>query len=190
LQSDCAKDNNGAAALAGVVCYFVIATNGAKTLIAPPRSHRRHDRKGARPLTQLSMDSRRGAPRVPVGIISGLIGGNFYNRFATIALPEYLAFFGGRRFVPIASGVAGLLLAALVGYSYAHISGAIDVASRTVVESGGVGLFIYGALNRLLIVTGLHHILNNAAWFVVGDFGGATGDLRRFFAGDPMPARS
>ena len=122
---------------------------------------------------------------VPVGIISGLIGGHFYNRFAAIALPEYLAFFGGRRFVPIASGVAGLLLAALVGYSYAHISGAIDAASRTVVESGGAGLFVYGVLNRLLIVTGLHHIINNAAWFVVGDFAGATGDLRRFFAGDP-----
>ena len=40
-------------------------------------------------------------------------------------------------------------------------------------------------LNRLLIVTGLHHILNNIAWFIVGDYHGATGDLNRFFAGDP-----
>ena len=40
-------------------------------------------------------------------------------------------------------------------------------------------------LNRLLIVTGLHHILNNVAWFIIGDFHGATGDLNRFFAGDP-----
>ncbi len=44
---------------------------------------------------------------------------------------------------------------------------------------------VYGFLNRLLIVTGLHHILNNIAWFVIGDYHGATGDLRRFFAGDP-----
>ncbi|MFN4097604.1 MAG: PTS transporter subunit EIIC, partial [Sphingomonas sp.] len=84
-----------------------------------------------------------------------------------------------------ASGVAGLLLAAVLGYGYAHISGAIDTASRAVVDSGEIGLFVYGTLNRLLIVTGLHHIINNAAWFVVGDFAGATGDLRRFFAGDP-----
>jgi PTS system N-acetylglucosamine-specific IIC component len=48
-----------------------------------------------------------------------------------------------------------------------------------------VGLFIFGLLNRLLLVTGLHHILNNIAWFVLGDFHGTTGDLRRFFAGDP-----
>ena len=37
----------------------------------------------------------------------------------------------------------------------------------------------------LLIVTGLHHILNNVAYFIVGDWHGTTGDLRRFFAGDP-----
>jgi PTS system N-acetylglucosamine-specific IIC component len=40
-------------------------------------------------------------------------------------------------------------------------------------------------LNRLLLITGLHHILNNIAWFLLGDFNGATGDLKRFFAGDP-----
>ena len=40
-------------------------------------------------------------------------------------------------------------------------------------------------LNRLLIVTGLHHIINNIAWFLLGDYNGVTGDLKRFFAGDP-----
>ena len=40
-------------------------------------------------------------------------------------------------------------------------------------------------LNRVLIVTGLHHIINNIAWFLLGDYNGVTGDLKRFFAGDP-----
>ena len=180
-----ARDGNGAAALAGVVCYLVTTTGAQTFLTAPP------DMGAGLPEAAAALAVKNWALtqidklEVPIGILSGLIGGNFYNRFATIALPEYLAFFGGRRFVPIASGVAGLLLAAVLGYGYAHISGAIDTASRTVVESGGAGLFVYGVLNRLLIVTGLHHIINNAAWFVVGDFAGATGDLRRFFAGDP-----
>jgi PTS system N-acetylglucosamine-specific IIC component len=180
-----ARDGNGAAALAGVVCYLVTTTGAQTFLIAPP------DIDAGLPEAAAALAAKNWSLtqidklEVPIGILSGLIGGNFYNRFATIALPEYLAFFGGRRFVPIASGVAGLLLAAVLGYGYAHISGAIDAASRTVVESGGAGLFVYGVLNRLLIVTGLHHIINNAAWFVVGDFEGATGDLRRFFAGDP-----
>ena len=61
----------------------------------------------------------------------------------------------------------------------------MNALSEGVVGAGGVGLFVYGLLNRLLIITGLHHILNNIAWFIVGDFDGVTGDLRRFFAGDP-----
>ena len=180
-----ARDGNGAAALAGVVCYLITTTGAQTFLIAPPDISAGLPEAAAALAAKSWSISQIDKLEVPIGILSGLIGGNFYNRFATIALPEYLAFFGGRRFVPIASGVAGLLLAAVLGYGYAHISGAIDTASRAVVDSGEIGLFVYGTLNRLLIVTGLHHIINNAAWFVVGDFGGATGDLRRFFAGDP-----
>jgi PTS system N-acetylglucosamine-specific IIC component len=122
---------------------------------------------------------------VPIGILSGLSAGALYNRYATINLPAYLAFFGGRRFVPILCGFAGLFLAALVGTAYASINAGVDAMSRAVIGSGVVGLFIYGVLNRLLLITGLHHILNNVAWFIVGDFHGTTGDLKRFFAGDP-----
>ena len=122
---------------------------------------------------------------VPTGIISGVIAGSIYNRFHTIKLPEYLAFFGGRRFVPIAAGFCGLLLALVLGLSWNAISHGMDVASLAVVKLGAFGLFIYGALNRFLIVTGLHHILNSLAWFNLGSYRGATGDLGRFFAGDP-----
>jgi len=54
-----------------------------------------------------------------------------------------------------------------------------------VLHAGPLGLFAYGVLNRVLIVTGLHHIINNIAWFLLGDYHGVTGDLKRFFAGDP-----
>ncbi|MCW4463422.1 N-acetylglucosamine-specific PTS transporter subunit IIBC [Sphingomonas sp. BT-65] len=180
-----ARDGNGAAALAGVTCYLVTATGAQTFLVAPPEIGAGLPEAAAALAAKNWTLTQVDKLEVPIGILSGLIGGKFYNRFATIALPEYLAFFGGRRFVPIAAGVAGLLLAALVGGAYAHISAGLDTASRAVVGSGEVGLFAYGVLNRLLIVTGLHHIINNVAWFVIGDYGGATGDLRRFFAGDP-----
>jgi PTS system N-acetylglucosamine-specific IIC component len=61
----------------------------------------------------------------------------------------------------------------------------MDTASHAVLASGSLGQFVYGVLNRVLIVTGLHHILNNIAWFLLGEYGGVTGDLNRFFAGDP-----
>ena len=180
-----ARDGNGAAALAGAVC-FLVASNGAQALIHPPADV-------AAGMTGKAADLAKAAFRaqalfrlgVPLGILSGLVGGVFYNRFAGVRLPEYLAFFGGRRFVPIASGFAGVALALAFGLGWGALSGGIDGLSRLVVTAGPLGLFVYGVLNRLLIVTGLHHILNNIAWFIVGDFHGATGDLNRFFAGDP-----
>jgi PTS system N-acetylglucosamine-specific IIC component len=61
----------------------------------------------------------------------------------------------------------------------------MDTLSHAVIGSGPFGLFAYVVLNRILIVTGLHHIINNIAWFLIGDYNGVTGDLKRFFAGDP-----
>jgi PTS system N-acetylglucosamine-specific IIC component len=180
-----AREGHGAAGLAGVVC-FLVATNGAQALIAaPPEATAGLAGKGAELATAAFKASALNRLGVPIGILSGLVGGVFYNRFGAIRLPEYLAFFGGRRFVPIVSGFAGLGLALVFGFGWTGVSGAVDALSRAVVGAGPVGLFAYGVLNRLLIVTGLHHILNNIAWFIIGDFHGATGDLNRFFAGDP-----
>ncbi len=180
-----AKDGNGAAALAGVVC-FLVTGQGLKLFIeVPPEAVQAFTGDAVKLASTAYINAAAAKLEVPIGILSGLIGGNFYNRFSGIKLPEYLAFFGGRRFVPIAAGVAGLILAALIGFGYEHITAGMNTASRAIVDAGGVGLFLFGVVNRLLIVTGLHHILNNIAWFVIGDFNGTTGDLRRFFADDP-----
>jgi PTS system N-acetylglucosamine-specific IIC component len=180
-----ARDNNGAAGLAGVVA-FLIATQGAQTLMHVPADALKGMAGDAADLARAAFRTKAiGKLGVPIGIASGLIGGLFYNRFSNIKLPDYLAFFGGRRFVPIVAGLAGVAVAAVVGASYDTLSSGLDSLSRAIVGSGEVGLFLYGAANRVLIVTGLHHILNNVAWFIVGDFHGASGDLKRFFAGDP-----
>lgn len=180
-----ARDNNGAAGLAGVVC-FLIATRSAEVLLHVPAEALKGMSGDAVALATAAFKQKAIAKvSVPIGILSGLIGGQFYNRFSNVKLPEYLAFFGGRRFVPIVAGLAGLGLGAAVGFTYEGLNAGMDAASRGIVGSGEAGLFIYGVLNRALIVTGLHHILNNIAWFIVGDFHGATGDLNRFFAGDP-----
>ena len=180
-----ARDNNGAAGLAGAVC-FLVATRGAETLLKVPPDTLAGLTKDFAALADDAWRTKAIAKlSVPIGIISGLLAGGLYNRYATIKLPDYLAFFGGRRFVPILCGAAGLMLAGVIGSAYAAINTGMDSLSRAVIGSGAVGLFVYGVLNRLLIVTGLHHILNNVAWFIVGDYHGTTGDLNRFFAGDP-----
>ncbi len=160
-----ARENHGAAGLAALVGFFV-TTRAAETLAAAPPDT----------LTKLS---------IPIGLLSGIIAGYSYNRFSNITLPSYLSFFGGRRFVPIVSGLAGLALGVVVGYAWPFLERGMDVTSHAILGAGSLGLFAYGLLNRILIVTGLHHILNSFAWFIVGDYHGITGDLNRFRADDP-----
>ncbi len=180
-----ARENHGAAGLAGAVGYFV-AAEGAKVMIVVPPEALAGFAENAHALASAAFkNSAISKLSIPIGILSGLIAGALYNRFGDIRLPEYLAFFGGRRFVPIASGVCGLLLAVIFGFGWPYANTALDQLSRAVLGAGELGLFAYGLLNRLLLVTGLHHILNNVAWFILGEYGGATGDLKRFFAGDP-----
>ncbi|HKE15672.1 MAG TPA: N-acetylglucosamine-specific PTS transporter subunit IIBC [Kofleriaceae bacterium] len=180
-----AKESHGAAGLAGAVGYF-IATWGAKVLIdIPPDAVQGLSGKALELATAAAREDMVRRISVLTGILSGLLAGGLYNRYYDIKLPDYLAFFGGRRFVPIVTGFACVFLALALGYCWPIVQGGLDAASRSVLGSGEIGLFIYGVLNRLLLVTGLHHIVNNIAWVILGDYHGVTGDLNRFFAGDP-----
>jgi N-acetylglucosamine PTS system EIICBA or EIICB component len=179
-----ARENHGAAGLAAVVAYL-ITTRGAEVFITPPAallalSGQAHD------LAVAAFKSNElKTLTVPVGILCGLLAGALYNRYHRINLPSYLAFFGGRRFVPIVSGLAALGLAAAFGLEWQRLEHGMETLSRAVLAAGPWGLFAYGVLNRILIVTGLHHVINSIAWFVLGNYHGHTGDLNRFFAGDP-----
>ncbi|MCH4562635.1 N-acetylglucosamine-specific PTS transporter subunit IIBC [Halomonas sp. EGI 63088] len=160
-----ADDANGAAGLAGVIGYLVLDAV----------------------LTALNPEIDMG---VLAGIIIGSVAGLLYNRYKAIRLPDYLAFFGGRRFVPIATGLAAVALGVVFGLAWPPVQHGIDSLGRWLIDAGELGLFVYGTLNRLLIVTGLHHVLNSLVWFVFGSFEAASGtlasgDLNRFFAGDP-----
>ncbi|MCJ8158274.1 N-acetylglucosamine-specific PTS transporter subunit IIBC [Sphingomonas sp. LaA6.9] len=180
-----ACENHGAAGLAGAVC-FLVTIEGAKALMVVPTDVAAFADDAANALAVAAWKAKEIAKlSVPAGILSGLAAGTLYNRYSNIRMPEYLAFFGGRRFVPIAAGLAGVVGAIGFGLGFPAIETAFDALSRWVVSAGSFGLFAYGVLNRLLIITGLHHIINNIAWFLLGDFNGATGDIKRFFAGDP-----
>jgi PTS system N-acetylglucosamine-specific IIC component len=179
-----AHENHGAAGLAAVVAYLV-TTQGAQVFITPPAALMALTGQAQSLAIEAFRQNELKTLTVPAGILCGLLGGALYNRFHRINLPAYLAFFGGRRFVPILSGVAALALAAAFGLEWQRLEHGMDVLSRGVLAAGPWGLFGYGVLNRILIVTGLHHVINSMAWFVLGNYHGHTGDLNRFFAGDP-----
>ncbi len=163
----------GAAALAALVGFLVFAFSFT-TIYAPTATGL------ANPLTVIH-----GSMDVLAGIIIGLVTASLYRRFHDIRLPDYLAFFGGRRFVPILMALVALVLGVVFGYIWPPIQNVINAVGIGIVSLGPLGTGIYGVLNRLLIPLGLHHILNSYVWFQLGTYHGAHGDLNRYFAGDP-----
>ncbi|MEZ8134385.1 N-acetylglucosamine-specific PTS transporter subunit IIBC [Vibrio splendidus] len=137
------KDGNGAAGLAGAVAYFVL-TATATTINAD---------------VNMSFFG---------GIFAGIIAGHSYNAFHATRLPEWLAFFAGKRLVPIMAGLFALVAGAVSGVVWPGIQSGLDALAHAVSTSGAVGQFVYGTLNRALIPVGLHHVLNSYFWFGMG----------------------
>ncbi|MGO4274323.1 PTS transporter subunit EIIC, partial [Paenibacillus sp. TAF58] len=124
------------------------------------------------------------------GMLVGMLSATFFNRFQNTRLPKALGFFGGKRFVPLITSLVMVFLGVLMGFVWPPVQRGISVIGLWIVDNGNIGVFIYGMMNRLLIPTGLHHIINNIAWFQIGDYVTPTGkmlhgDISRFFAGDP-----
>ena len=169
VASSWSKDSAGAAALAGAVGYFILTK--AMVTINP----------------EINMG-------VLAGIITGLVGGAVYNRWAGIKLPDFLSFFGGKRFVPIITSVSSLVIGVIFSFVWPLIQNGINAASSLIADST-VGLFFYATIYRLLIPFGLHHIFYTPFYFMMGEYtdpstgNTVTGDLTRFFAGDPTAGR-
>ena len=124
------------------------------------------------------------------GIVMGLVSAWLWQRYHRISLPPYLAFFGGRRFVPIITAFAAIAISVAMSFAYPAFDWAITGLGEWVTDNSVLGGFVYGTINRLLIPLGLHHILNNPPWFIFGEYTAADGqvyhgDIARFLAGDP-----
>ena len=115
-----------------------------------------------------------------IGILSGVIGSSCYNKFKNTKLPNWLAFFSGKRCVAIIAGLVSIVVSAVLLFVWPLLFSALVALGDAVAGMGVVGAGIYAFLNRLLIPTGLHHALNNVFWFdTIG-----LGDLQHFWAGE------
>jgi N-acetylglucosamine PTS system EIICBA or EIICB component len=173
-----AKKADGSTALAAVVGYVVVAAV-FKTM-SPIVLAGQVDQTGAQAQINYS---------VFAGIVIGLVTAALFDRYHTIALPPYIGFFGGRRFVPIVVSLASLVIGFLLSYFYPIFNAGLTGLGRFIGGSGAIGAFVYGFANRMLIPVGLHHILNSYVWFLYGSYQKpdgtvVTGELTRFAAGD------
>ncbi|MFD3545925.1 PTS transporter subunit EIIC [Streptomyces sp. NPDC058655] len=129
-------------------------------------------------------------PGVLGGIIMGLLAAVLWQRFHRTKLVDWLGFFNGRRLVPIIMAFVGVLAGVFFGLVWEPIGEVISNFGEWMTGLGAGGAGLFGLINRGLIPIGMHQFVNTVAWFQIGDFTNAAGDvvhgdLNRFFAGDP-----
>ena len=164
-------DHDGTAALAGLVSYLMMTQllstgvvgaimtleEGSSTFIAFQKT----------------------AGNAFIGILAAIIGSTCYNKFKNTQLPDWLAFFSGKRCVAIVTGVVSIVVSVILLFVWPLIFNALVWVGDAIVGMGGIGAGLYAFFNRLLIPTGLHHALNNVFWFdTIG-----IGDLSNYWAG-------
>jgi N-acetylglucosamine PTS system EIICBA or EIICB component len=173
-----ARKSDGSTALAGLVGYLVFAE--VLKAFGPMAK--------VDPACTGGCTLQHSAPDVGVfgGIVIGITAALLWQRYYRIKLVPWLAFFGGRRFVPILMALAGIAWGVFFGLLWPPIGDGLNNFASWLYDNGTVGAGIYGVVNRALIPTGLHHVLNSFVWFQAGtckNAAGATfhGDLTCFF---------
>ena len=167
-----AKENNGTAGLAGLVSWLMITTllsTGTVENVVP----------FVLGMFETASVAFSKIANPFIGILSGIIGAVCYNKFKDTKLPDFLAFFSGKRFVAIATALASILVSVVLLFAWPVIFAALVAVGNAIVGLDAVGAGLYAFLNRLLIPTGLHHALNNVFWFdTIG-----LGDLSAYWSG-------
>ncbi|MGC9499756.1 PTS transporter subunit EIIC [Streptomyces sp. WG7] len=129
-------------------------------------------------------------PGVLGGIIMGLLSAVLWQRFHRTKLVDWLGFFNGRRLVPIIMAFVGIVVGVFFGLVWEPIGTGISNFGEWMTGLGAGGAALFGGVNRALIPVGMHQFVNTVAWFQLGDFTNAAGevvhgDITRFLAGDP-----
>ena len=165
------ENNDGTGALSALVSWLMIITllnTGTVKTLFPGE---------AEDSSRLLAFSKINNPFI--GILSGVIGAECYNRFHSTRLPDWLSFFSGKRAVAIIAGLMSIAVSFVLLLVWPLLFSGLTALGHGIEQLGPAGAGLYAFLNRLLIPFGLHHALNNVFWFdTIG-----LGDLTHFWAG-------
>ncbi|CAH0525037.1 N-acetylglucosamine-specific PTS transporter subunit IIBC [Vibrio hippocampi] len=163
------KDKDGSAALAGFVGFLVVTTLLSPAAVAQIQGIAPE----AVPAAFAKINNQF------VGILVGIVSAEIYNRYSTVELHKALAFFSGKRLVPILTSFAGIFIAFILMYVWPTVYNSLVSFGESIQGMGSVGAGIYAFFNRLLIPVGLHHALNSVFWFDVAGIN----DIPNFLGG-------
>jgi PTS system D-glucosamine-specific IIC component len=154
-----AKKEKEVAALSGAIAYLVMNTAISAMITAAG---------GVDAMAANSTTSMLGITTLQMGVFGGIIVGlgvaALHNRFYKIELPQVLSFFGGTRFVPIISTAVYLVVGIAMFYVWPVVQTGISMLGNLVINSGYIGTWIYGIIERALIPFGLHHVFYMPFW--------------------------
>ncbi|SHK67150.1 PTS system D-glucose-specific IIB component, Glc family /PTS system D-glucose-specific IIC component, Glc family [Clostridium cavendishii DSM 21758] len=165
------SDGEGSAGLAAIVGFLVMnKTMGAIIGITPNL------------VDGKNYASVMGVPTLQTGVFGGIIIGivasSLYKKYHAIELPQYLGFFAGKRFVPIVTAAAAILVGAALTVVWPPIQhGLLYLSSSMIDTNKTLAAFIFGIIERSLIPFGLHHIFYNPFWFQFGEYIDKAGNL-------------
>lgn len=154
-----AKKEKEVAALSAAIAFFIMhASIGAMITI----------NGGVENMLRGAIANVVGITSLQMGVFGGIIVGlgvaALHNRFYKIQLHQVLSFFGGTRFVPIISALVYTLVGILMFFVWPVIQSGIYSVGEFVLNSGYVGTWVYGFMERLLIPFGLHHVFYLPFW--------------------------
>ncbi|NTW72042.1 MAG: PTS transporter subunit EIIC [Eubacteriaceae bacterium] len=129
------------------------------------------------------------------GIIVGIVSAKVYQKYYKTQLHPVLGFFAGKRLVPIMMVMISIAMGIAFGFIWPPIQNGINYLGQLAINAQIGGLRLGGAIyafgNRALIPTGLHHVFKTPFTTQFGTFLDTktgqvfTGEIARFFAGDP-----
>lgn len=164
------RDKHGAAALSGLTGFLVVTSLLSVDTVS-----------GLLAIEPEAVDAAfEQNDNVFIGIVTGIVSAQMYNRFSRVKLPDAFAFFSGKRLAPIMSATAMVGVAAILFFVWPVVFGWLVAFGESILNLGSVGAGLYGFFNRLLIPTGLHHALNNVFWFDVAGIN----DIPNFLSGE------
>lgn len=154
-----ARKEKEVAALSGAIAYLIMNTAISAMINAAG---------GVEAMPENSTTIMLGIPTLQMGVFGGIVVGlgvaALHNRFYKIQLPQVLSFFGGTRFVPIVCTAVYLAVGVAMFYIWPVVQNWIAALGNLVINSGYIGTWIYGIIERALIPFGLHHVFYMPFW--------------------------
>lgn len=149
-----AKKEREIAALAGFIAYYVLMFSSSIMVNSPYIN-----------FADTELATFLGIRTINMGALGGIIAGLFamaiHNRFYNLKLPAAFSFFGGKRSVAIITFVSMAFVGQVIPFIWMPIAFGMSSLGNAIASLGLLGTFLYGFLEKLMLPTGLHHVVIN-----------------------------